>query len=580
METRKGIGVSPGVAIASAFVLETEEYRVPRRTIAPDQVDPELARLDHAIADSQVELEELRRGAVSTLGEDTASIFDFHIGMLRDRSLIRQIREMVTARFFTAEYGVSTVLTTHAKAFLQMSNSVLPERVRDIYDLEKRLMRHLLGEQRESLEHLTEDVVVLAHDLTPSQTATLGRSRVKGFATDAGGRTSHTAIVARALSIPAVVGVSGISRDVSAGDTVIIDGNRGVVIINPDELTLEENRRYIREYAALEHELEELRTLPAVTKDGVHVRLMGNIEFPHEVETSQEKGADGIGLYRTEFLYLGSEREPTEEEHYKAYEQAILAAQGKPITLRTLDLGADKYSQRQREEPERNPFLGLRSIRFCLQNLPLFRTQLRAMLRASVLGDMRIMLPLITNALELRQSKIVLGDVMEDLEEEKIPFNRHLKLGVMIETPAAALCAATLAKEADFFSLGTNDLIQYTLAVDRTNERVAPMFTGAHPAVIRLIKDILKVGRRQGIEVSVCGEMAGEPEYTILLLGLGLRCFSMTPPRIPVIKRLIRAVSVEKAVKIARRVMTFDTDRQILSYLREETRRALPRALG
>jgi len=361
---------------------------------------------------------------------------------------------------------------------------------------------------------------------------------------------------------------------------VIIDGNRGVVIINPDELTLEEHRRYIREYTDLEHELDELRTLPAVTRDGVTVKLMGNIEFPHEVEIALAKGGDGIGLYRTEFLYLGSEREPTKEEHYKAYEQAILAVQGKPIILRTLDLGADKWTQRQREEPERNPFLGLRSIRFCLQNLPLFRTQLRAMLRASVLGDMRIMLPLITTALELRQAKMVIGDVMEDLEEENIPFNRSLKIGIMIETPSAALTAATLAKEADFFSIGTNDLVQYSLAVDRTNERVASLFTPAHPAIIHMIKDILKVGRRQGIEVSLCGEMAGEPEYTILLLGLGLRIFSMTPPRIPQIKRVIRAVSLEKAVKIARRCMTFDTDRQILSYLREETRRVVPQAIG
>ncbi|MDD4890647.1 MAG: phosphoenolpyruvate--protein phosphotransferase [Phycisphaerae bacterium] len=580
MEIRKGIGVSPGVAIASAFVLETEEFRVPRRTITPEQVDAELARLDRGLDESQAELEELRRGAVNQLGTEAASIFDFHLGMLRDRSLLKQIRETVTEKLFTAEYAVATVLRAHAKAFLQMSNSVLPERVRDIYDLEKRLLRHLLGERRETLEHLTEDVVVVAHDLTPSQTASLVKSRVMGFATDAGGRTSHTAIVARALSIPAVVGVADISRDVAAGDTVIIDGNRGVVIINPDELTLEEHRRYIREYTALEQELDELRTVPALTKDGVHVRLMGNIEFPNEVETALEKGGDGIGLYRTEFLYLGSEREPTEEEHYKAYEQAIVAVRGKPIILRTLDLGADKWTQRQREEPERNPFLGLRSIRFCLQNLPLFRTQLRAMLRASVLGDMRIMLPLITSALELRQAKIVMGDVMEDLEEERIPFNRSVKLGIMIETPAAALTAPTLAKESDFFSIGTNDLIQYTLAVDRTNERVAPLFTAANPAVIKMIKDILKVGRRQGIDVSLCGEMAGEPEYTILLLGLGLRAFSMTPPRIPQIKRVIRSVTLEKAMKITRRVMTFDTDRQILNYLREETRRVAPKAFG
>ncbi|MCG3180879.1 MAG: Phosphoenolpyruvate-protein phosphotransferase [Phycisphaerae bacterium] len=573
------MGVSPGVAIASGFVLETEEYRIPRRTITPDEVPTELKRLDHALAESQDELEKLRTDAVDQLGAETASIFDFHLGVLRDRSLIEQIHRTIADKCYTAEYSVTTVLRGHARAFLQMSNSVLPERARDIYDLEKRLLRHLLGERRETIEHLTEDVCVLAHDLTPSQTALLARSRVRGFATDVGGRTSHTAIVARALSIPAVVGVSDISRDVASGDTVIIDGNRGVVIINPDDLTREEYNRHIREYQELEHELEELASLPAVTRDGVQITLMGNIEFPHEVASVMEKGGDGIGLYRTEFLYLGSETEPTEAEHLTAYTEAIQAAGGKPIVFRTLDLGADKWSQARRSEPERNPFLGLRSIRFCLQHLPLFRTQLRAILRASVKGDVRVMLPLITSTLELRQAKIIIGDVMEDLEEEHIPFNRDVKIGIMIETPSAALTAATLGKEVDFFSIGTNDLVQYTLAVDRTNERVAPLFTPAHPAVVKLIKDILKAGRRQGIGVSLCGEMAGDPEYTILLLGLGLRTFSMTPPRIPQIKRVIRAVSLEKAAKISRRVMTFDSDRQILNYLREETRRIAPKAL-
>lgn len=579
METRKGIGVSPGVIIGSAFVLETEEYRIPRRTISPGEVDGELERLDHAIDDALEELAQLRTDAVQQLGQETAAIFDFHTGVLRDPTLIHQVRQTIRDKCYTAEYSVSTVLRAHARAFLQMANSVLPERAGDIYDLEKRLLRHLLGERRETLEHLTEDVVVFAHDLTPSQTAALARSRVVAFATDAGGRTSHTAIVARALSIPAVVGVHDISREVSAGDTVIVDGNRGVVIINPDELTLEEHRRYIREYSVLESELAELAELTAVTRDGVNVRLMGNIEFPHEVDSVLEKGGDGIGLYRTEFLYLGSETEPSEQEHYQAYKDALEHAGGKPVVFRTLDLGADKWSQRRREEPERNPFLGLRSIRFCLQNLPLFRTQLRALLRASVLGDARIMLPLITSTMELRQAKIIIGDVMEDLEEEHIPFNHDIKIGIMIETPSAALTANTLGKEVDFFSIGTNDLVQYTLAVDRTNERVAPLFTAAHPAIVRLIKDILKVGRKQGVDVSLCGEMAGEPEYALLLLGLGLRTFSMTPPRIPQIKRVVRAVTLEKAAKVTRRVMTFDSDRQVLNYLREETRRIAPNAL-
>jgi len=426
------------------------------------------------------------------------------------------------------------------------------------------------------LAHLKADAVVIAHDLTPSQTASLDRKHVLGFATDAGGLTSHTAIVARAQGIPAVVGLNDITADASPGDLIIVDGNRGIVIIDPDEHTLEEVRQQQEEHIRLEANLAELKSLPAVTRDDVRINLFGNIEFPHEATECIKNGAEGIALYRTEFLYLSREREPTEEEHYEAYVTVLDAAGDRPVIIRTLDLGADKFTQARAREPERNPFLGCRSIRFCLRHLNIFKRQLRAILRASVRGNPKIMFPLITQLTELRQTKMILNDVMEDLEEEGQEFRRDIPIGVMIETPAAAIKATALAKEVDFFSIGTNDLIQYTLAVDRGNERVASMYTPTDPAVLRLIRDVIRHAHRGQIGVSLCGEMAGQPEFTLLLLGLGLRSFSMNPHAVPEIKRVIRSVTIEQSQAVARQALRLDTDRQVLSFLLEETRKVIP----
>jgi len=414
----------------------------------------------------------------------------------------------------------------------------------------------------------------------PSQTAALDKLHVKGFATDAGGRTSHTAIVARAMGIPAVVGLGDITTEISGGDNVIIDGNRGVVIINPDEEQLAEHRELERKQVKFEAELNTLATLPARTLDGHDVSLWANIEFPVDIDGALMRGAGGIGLYRTEFLYLATadDHEVTEEEHYEAYADSLRRLGGKPLVIRTLDLGADKQTQAKQASPERNPFLGDRSIRMCLHDIPMFKRQLRAIMRSTVLGDVRIMFPMISTLMELRQARMVLNDVMEELEDDNIPFRRDIPIGIMIEVPAAAYMANHFAKEVNFFSIGTNDLVQYMLAVDRTNERVAGLFCPAHPAVLGLVRDVIRAGARNSIGVSVCGEMAGDPLYTLLLLGLGLNTFSMNGPDIPEVKKIIRSTTLENARQVARKVMSFDSERQVMHFLREETRKFIPEA--
>jgi phosphotransferase system enzyme I (PtsI) len=573
MEIRKGIPVSPGVVISTAVVLDAEDLVIPRRTIDPARVDSEVARFHAALELSLQQVQALRQNMMQRYNPEIGAILDFHVGMLRDRTMAEPVVELIRSQKLTAESAVSTILRRYASNFAAMTDRYLAERVNDIFDIERRILHNLIGQATQRLSQLTEDVVVIAHDLLPSQTVALDRTHVRGFATDVGGRTSHTAIVARALGIPAVVGVPHISSDVTAGDTIIIDGDRGVVIINPDPETIEEHRGLERRREAVEIRLRELAGVPATTLDGHTVSLQANIEFPAEVSDALARGADGIGLYRTEFLYLASEKEPTEEEQYQACAQTVQLLGGRPLVIRTLDLGADKYTQTRSLSPERNPFLGDRSIRMCLHDIPMFKRQLRAILRASVLGDVRIMFPMISTIMELRQARLVLKDVMDELEDEGIPFRRDLPVGMMVEVPSAALMASQFAREVNFFSIGTNDLIQYTLAVDRTNEKVASLYCPAHPAVLMLIRDVLRAAQRAAISVSICGEMAGEPQYALLLLGMGLTNFSMNSPDIAEVKKIIRSTTLKHAREVARRVMGYESERQILHYLREETRK-------
>lgn len=576
MEIRKGIGVSPGVVISTAVVLDAEDLVIPKRKIEPDQVASETQRLGNGIAECVVSYTRLRDQVSHEHGKEIGDIFGFPLGILKDRSVLQQFFAEMQKNLFTAEYAVSVVMRRYASLFAKMSDTTLSERVKDVHDVEKRLLRALIGARHEDLAHLSQDVIVIAHDLLPSQTAALDKKHVRGFATDVGGRTSHTAIVARAMGIPAVVGLGDIVANVSGGDTVIINGNTGVVIINPDEEALADSRVEEQARSKVEAELLTIRDLPAETQDGHGISLQANIEFPAEIDDAISRGADGIGLYRTEFLYLSAESEPTEEEHYAAYSEALTRLNGRPLVIRTLDLGADKYTRSQAGNPEKNPFLGDRSIRLCLHDIPMFKRQLRAIMRASVLGDVRIMFPMISTLMELRQAKMILSDVMEELEDEGIEFRRDLPTGIMVEVPSAALMCNQFAREVKFFSIGTNDLIQYTLAVDRTNEKVAGLFCPAHPAVLALIRDVIRAGNKNNISVSVCGEMAGEPLYTLLLLGLGLTTFSMNGPDIPEVKKIIRSTTLEHAKQVARRVMSFDSERQVMHFLREETRKIVP----
>jgi phosphotransferase system enzyme I (PtsI) len=576
MEIRKGIAVSPGIAIATAIVLDSEQFRIPRRSIEPAEVEAELARFQGAVDRALAEIRELRQRVVSDVGDKLGAIFDVQDALLTDPRVSTEIRELVQREHYAPEYAVSTILRGYAKKFLNLPNRYMSERVSDVYDVEKRLLRNLIGARRESLGTLTEPVIVIAHDLSPSQTASLDRSKILAFATDIGGRTSHTTIVARAMGIPAVVGLKTITADVSGGDQVVVDGNRGLVVINPDESGLARFREARRRFDLAETQLKDFKDLPAVTADGHEVRLWGNIEFPHEVEVCLARGANGIGLYRTEFLYLDRDEDPSEEDHFQAYAEAIEMAQGMPITIRTCDLGADKFTHLSGEYDERNPFLGCRSIRFSLQHIAVFKTQLRAILRASALGPTRIMFPLITNLKELRQAKMLLNDVREDLEEEGAAFDPDLKVGIMIEVPSAAIMARNFARECDFFSIGTNDLIQYTLAVDRSNERVASLYTPGNPAVLRLIRGVTEAAHEAGIDVAVCGEMAGEPNYVPVLLGLGVHIFSVSPATLLEIKKVIRSMTMDQAREICERVFQFDSDREVDAYLTEITRRLLP----
>lgn len=578
MEIKKGIAVSHGISIAKSLIIDSEDYRIPRRPIEPHQRMGETQRIKNAFGSAVKELKKIADAQDNSTGGQIKDIFAVHLRFLRDKSLQRRITDLVNKDLVTAEYAVSTVLRDVASHFAKVKDAYISERAADINDIEKRLLKQLLGTKREGIANLTEEVVVVARELSPTQTAGFDKKYVKGIASDAGGRTSHAAIVARSLGIPAVVALEDFSEYVRGGDTIIIDGNRGIVIVNPDEETIAQYEQYAREFIAMESRFDSLREMPAVTRDGTQITLLGNIEFPDEAEQVLERGGSGIGLYRTEFLYLNSLTEPTEVEHYNAYAETVSFFKDRPVVIRTMDLGADKFTQSKRFSREPNPFLGLRSIRFCLQNLSLFKTQLHAILRASVLGRVKIMFPLITNIHELQQARLILRDVMEDLDDEKIPYNRDIEVGIMIETPSAALTAYHLAREVDFFSIGTNDLTQYTLAVDRGNELVSTLYSSADPAVLRLIRTVLQDGHKAQIDTSICGEMASEPEFVMLLLGMGVRTVSIAPPMIPEIKQVIRSVTIKDCNGVARKVLGLNSERQISSYLRSMARKILPEA--
>ena len=576
MEILKGIPVSPGVYIGEAFLLVGEEVRIPERFVPEERTPQEIKRFEAACVKVVEQLASIQSVTAKQLGANLAGILSVQTQLLKDPSLRQRILDRMQKEKHSAEFAVAKTFRDLAKVMASSESPVIAQRASDIFDLEKRLLDELLGEGREDLTHLQRPVALVAHDLGPSQAAALDRSKVKAFAIDVGGRTSHTSILARAHEIPAVVGLETVSTDAVGGETLIIDGDSGIVVMRPNERTLARYRKKQVEHAALEAELIKDKDLPAVTQDGREIHVLANIELPEEVRGALAFGAHGIGLFRTEFLYLKSGVMPDENDHFEAYRKSLKSLNGRVLTIRTLDLGADKLDPAHVLH-EANPFLGLRSIRLSMKRPEGFRVQIRAILRASALGKIRLMLPMITAIEEVRWAKGVIEEIKSELAAEKQPFDRKIEVGIMVEVPSAALQTHKLAKECDFLSIGTNDLIQYTLAVDRGNEHVAHLYDPAHPAVLQLLQTIVEGARAAEVPVAMCGEMAGEKLYTMLLLGLGLTELSVASPAIPEIKRIVRKVPpFEECRKIARMALDMDEACTILEFLRAQLEKFLP----
>jgi len=579
VETKRGIAVSPGIVIGQVFVLESEGARIPRKFIMPEEAPAEVERFKKAIEKSRHQVDSLQSKLVGLLGSESglSEIFHAHARMLADTGWPQRVIAQINNKNFTAEYATSEILRRYIATLDKLGDRYIAQRTADIYDIEHRILDNLLGERREDLAHLTEPVVIVAKSLSPSQTVALDRSKILAFVTDAGGRTSHTAILARALEIPAVVGLGDISGQLSGGDTVVVDGIRGVIIINPDEETIARYRVRERDMHVFEEKVSaEVRGLPCVTTDGREVTLLANIEFPSEIATALEHGATGIGLYRTEFLYHSIDTPPDEAAHFSAYKEAMRQLGHLPIIIRLLDLGADKFGEGRREA---NPFLGCRSIRLLLKYPDLLRMQVRAVLRASVYGNARIMLPLVTTVGELRETKRIIEEVRQQLRAEGVEFNPDIELGAMIEVPSAALIADTLAANCDFFSIGTNDLIQYTLAVDRNNEDVAALYSPADPAVLRLIRNTVEAGERHKIPVAVCGEMGSDLLYLPLLVGLGVKELSVGSKVIPGLKKFVRSMSYGDAKQIAEKACENESAQENLLLLEDYVKDILPESV-
>ncbi|MBS3761945.1 MAG: phosphoenolpyruvate--protein phosphotransferase [Planctomycetes bacterium] len=580
MDIRQGLPVSPGISIGQVFLLEAEGVRIPEHFISPDETDGEVKRLEKAFDEALEELHKLAGEVGSKAGAKIAEIFVAHAGMLGDEAFREEFFEMIDEKHYTAEFAVARTMRHWRKLF--ENDSFLAPRVADLDDIERRLLRQLLGQKKEELSSLQQEVILVAHDLRPSQIATLDTGRVKAFATDGGGPTSHTAIIASALGLPAVVGLESITNEVGGGDLVIVDGGRGIIIVEPDDETLEryEERRDEEEQSGRVL-LQEFKDLPAETPDNHRITLMANIESPKEIERAVEYGAEGIGLYRTEFLYLAREGPPSMHEHFEAYVEAIRHLGDRPLIIRTLDLGADKFDGELGLTEEPNPFLGLRSLRYCLSHPDLLETQLRAILKASALGNVKVMFPLVGGLQELQQAKRMLGEIREEFEEKGEEYDRDMEVGIMIEVPSAAINADILAPHCDFFSIGTNDLIQYTLAVDRANEHVAHLYRPEHPAVLRLIKNTVKAAEAEGIPVGLCGEMASVVVYTVLLVGLGLNSLSVAPPQILTeIKKVVRSITYERARELAEKILQTANPDENLKLIEEINNEMLPELTG
>jgi phosphotransferase system enzyme I (PtsI) len=578
MQVLRGIAISPGIALGPAVVLDPRGWHLPPRSIAEEALASERERLDRGLEAARAGVDRDEAEVRSRLGPQYAEILAAHSRMIADPALRHEACRLIEQERIPAEHAVAEVLEGYASRLERLGASHFAARAVDLRDIQARILAHLVGEPRAPLpDGLVAPTIVLAHDLTPSEAARLDPRIVPGFATEVGGRSSHTAIVAAALEIPAVAGLGSFLDRARACHLAIVDGDRGLLILDPDEPTQQHYRRMAAERSARFQVLARQADRPAETRDGCRVELWANIEFGDEVTACLERGAAGVGLFRTEFLFLGAEAPPGEDQQFEVYSRVVRSLGGRPITIRTLDLGADKLpSYRQAGSAESNPALGLRSLRLSLRRPELFRTQLRALLRAGALGPVQILFPLVTTLAELRDARAILDQVAAELRAEGQLISEKMPVGVMVEVPAAALIADHLAKEVDFFSIGTNDLIQYTLAVDRTNETVADLYSAADPAVLRLIAMVVEAARNGGIPATVCGTMGGEPLYTMLLLGLGIRQLSMPPHQLPEIKRIIREIRLRDAEAVAAEVLGLQTARDVAERLETALRRSLP----
>ena len=568
----KGIGASPGVAVGHAFILDRKRVRTPKLRLAEAEVDPERMRMKTALDLSDRQLSELKDQISKTEGPEHALILEAHRLMLHDPMFVDEVNRLIVEDRINAEWAVRRVARKLKHLFDNIPDEYFRERRSDVEYVADRVVRNLLGQVVDEEVTLPDHAVVVSHDLSPADAALMARSgKVAGFVTDLGGQTSHTAIVARARSTPAVVGAGRASEQISPGDLVAMDGSSGVVLVNPTEDQLALFHETMRRHQELEARALEAKDLPAQSTDGFRMRLVGNIEFPEEIQSLLEHGAEGIGLYRTEFMFLDRKTPPTEEEQYKAYRQVLEAMGGKPVTIRTLDLGGDKVPGKGKHEKEPNPAMGLRAIRYCLANRELFRVQLRALLRASVHGHLRLMFPLICGMSELREARSELEACRTELGRAGVPIgNKRFPVGIMVETPSAALIADRLAQEADFFSVGTNDLIQYSLAIDRQNRDVAYLYKPLHLSVLRSLKNIVTAAKDAGIPVAMCGEMAGDPMYALVLLALGFDELSMTAGQIPTVKNFVRHASRAEAQQLLETAMGYTTAEEIERFIRTE----------
>ena len=559
----KGIAAAGGIAIGRVHKLGSEEFIVSREPIEWEQIPNQIQLFEEALIKTRREIIELQKRISADMGQEEAMIFDAHLLVLEDRMLIEEVISRLKKEQLNVSYIFSEVLKKYINVFLKIEDEYLKERTADINDVGKRILRNLLGKEKKGLEDIKEKAIIVSHDLSPSDTAAMHTKNVAAFVTDIGGKTSHTAIMAKSLEIPAVVGLEAVTGKVNSGDMLIVDGTVGLVIIEPDQETLKSYQEKLEKLKGIAERFLSVKDLPASTTDGRTVRIQANIEFPDEVSSVKLHGSEGIGLYRTEFFYMNRKDTPTEDEHYQAYKYVAEAMNPNPVVVRTLDIGGDKFLSQFKIPHEMQPFLGWRAIRFCLARPDIFKLQLRAVLRASVHGNLKLMYPMISGIEELRQANSILDEAKGELRQKGVAFNEKLEVGVMIEVPSAAMTADILAKEAHFFSIGTNDLIQYSLAVDRANEKVAYLYEPAHPAILRLIKNVFDAAHNANIKVAMCGEMAGDPSLALILLGLGLDEFSMPPQVIPELKYIIRAVGFKEAQSFAQEALKLTTGTQI-----------------